>query len=124
MNFEWIKDAVLFVIALGAALSSVVLHLEKRKDTTQERIAKVEKDAREHADAIGRSHDKRLDEQANRITQLETQISGLPGHEELVSIREEISGLGKQLGSLAGKMEGLSDSIRLMLNKMMDGGGK
>ena len=101
---------MLYLISkLGNLAFGTWLYLERRNDKTNERIielaAKVEK----------------LDKD---VASLEATAGNAPNHADLSRIYDSINDLARIVNKMVGENIGQSDTLRLILNRMMQGAAK
>ncbi len=59
-----------------------------------------------------------IENHAARISQLESQLSNAPSHEDLSKMYESLNTLAQTVHQLVGENRGQSDTLRLILNRI------
>lgn len=68
--------------------------------------------------------DGQLRDHRDRIARLETAVKAGPTHDDLSSLHERITGVGKSVSSLTGKFEGANNTLQLIHSFLLNNGGK
>lgn len=101
--YAWIQ----LINMLGTFALGVWLYLEKRNDKTNERITDL---------------GKKVDELDRGVSNLEVSTSAAPNHADLGKVYEAMNRQGETLNQLVGENRGQSDTLRLILNQVMQKG--
>ena len=121
LGFDLLQTAATFGIGIW-------LYLEKKRDTTHTRIADLEaaNDRRldEHTKQLATLEARpvpthqQLQEHAARLSALEARTS--PTHADIGDLHEKVNEIAVASGRMEGEMKGLSDTLRLILNRMTE----
>ncbi|MDD5391190.1 MAG: hypothetical protein PHD37_17775 [Gallionellaceae bacterium] len=108
MDLELAKFLFQVLTFLVAGGTGFYVFMSNKNKVTNDRIEKLEDDIR---DDIGK--------QGERIAKLE---SGTAKHGDLSDIHNKINGVAKDVSSMTGALSGISDSLKLIMNKIIDKG--
>lgn len=100
----------------GSALLRQTLdqHLLDEKQT-QEQLITLEREFLNWRSDLPHRHGERL-------SRLEAEVSGLPSNEDLGKVYESVNKLAATVNKLVGENQGQSDTLRLILNQIMQKG--
>ncbi len=110
MDSQLISYAALCVSAASLWLNWTI-HRENKDKATNARLAMLE------ADVSGQ-----ITAQAQRIAHLETKAEAAPDHADIGKVYESINALAAVVNQLVGENKGQSDTLRLILNQIMQKG--
>lgn len=63
-----------------------------------------------------------FDGHATRIAKIESSCKFHPNHHDLGELQNKINGVDRNVSALGGKMEGIEDNLRLILNRLTERG--
>lgn len=59
-----------------------------------------------------------------RLTRIEERVNSAPGHDDLGRIYERVNNLGEGLEGLRGELKGIAHQLGMLVQHMLNGGGK
>lgn len=102
-----IRDWLLTISMIGHFSYTVWSYVERRGDKTNERIAELS---------------VKVEQLDKDVAALETTTGAAPNHADLGKVYESINDQAKTLNQLVGENRGQSDTLRLILNQVMQKG--
>lgn len=97
-----------FILTWGVAL---YMYLANKNKATNERIGKLEDDI-----------DDKFEKYGQRLQHLETSAESAPNHADLAKVYDSVNKLAATVNQLVGENQGQSDTLRLILNQIMQKG--
>lgn len=73
-------------------------------------------------EALREEFDARMDAQDRQIAVMSEQIKHAPTHEDLGKIYEKTNAVDVRLGQIQGRLEGMDNNLRIMVNNVMEKG--
>lgn len=71
---------------------------------------------------LARDHDKRSDQFEQRLAHIEGQLERAPTHTDLAGIHEKVNATNAKVSEMAGQLQGISDTLRLILARIAERG--
>ena len=102
-----IRDWLLTLALLGQFGNAAWMFFERRNDKTNERIAELS---------------TKFEQLDKDVAALEKTAEAAPNHADLSKVYESINEQAKTLNQLVGENRGQSDTLRLILNQVMQKG--
>ncbi len=107
MDLETLKTWLQAVNMLGTFALGCWLYLEKRSDKTNERVTRL-------ADEV--------DDLGKAVTSLRAEAESAPSHADLSHVYESINELAEKVNKLVGESESQSQTLRQILNRIIEKG--
>lgn len=111
MDLEIFKAIFMVINAAISGGAWLYIYLINRNRVTNERIAKLQDDV-----------DTRLDNHADRMARLESDIIHAPNHGHLGSVYDRVGAIDQRLARLEGEFKAQGDTLRLILNQITQKG--
>lgn len=111
MDMEWLKFGFQVLQFLLTGGIWIYVYLSNKDKVTNDRIGKL-------ADGI----DEKIDGHGERISKLETHVTGSPTHDHLAEIHEKINLVGKDIGTLSGEFAGVRNLLNTIHHHLLSGG--
>ena len=107
MDIETFKVWLQGLNMLGTFALAVWLYLEKRSDKTNERVSELS---------------AKVEQLDKDVSALEVTAVAAPNHADLAKVYDSINSLAATVNQLVGENRGQSDTLRLILNQIMQKG--
>ena len=107
MDLETLKTWLQAVNMLGTFALGCWLYLEKRSDKTNERVTLLAKE---------------VDELDKAVTGLQASTEAAPNHADIAKVYESINELAEKVNKLVGESESQSQTLRQILNRIIEKG--
>lgn len=107
MDNEIIRTGLHAINMIGTAAIGIWLYLEKRSDKTNERVTELS---------------EKVEQLDKDVSSLQASFDGAPNHDHLARVYESVNKLAEKVNQLVGESHDQSNTLRLILNRIIEKG--
>lgn len=119
-----LRDLVDFAFQVGLAIGQLALFIyvrnTNRNDEVDRRFLRLQADLDGQGEKIGAE----LSGLAQRLSHIETAVEGSPTHSDMGDVYAKVNTVDSKLSRVEGKVDGMADTLRLLLARVAERGMK